>query len=157
MCQVLRLKMGDGSGCGGCDAEKDLDDITCHCKQGYINKEGTFVPGSSVRSGNALSKEDYEQHKKCKICPSAPTKCPFRREHLARVQRSRPSGYQPEYIEFFVPSKDISPKILEAYLRINGGSDQSQRGGKTFKVSPQPSLCLLGADGRRIRAKEAST
>ena len=129
--------MGDGSACGGYDADKDLDDITCHCEHGYMNEEGTFVPGNSVRSGNALTKEDYEQHKNCSICPTAPTKCPFRRERLARVQRSRTSKDQPEYFEFFVPSKDISPKILEAYLRINGGADQFQRGGKTFKVSPQ--------------------
>ena len=126
--------MGDGSACGGYDADKDLDDITCHCEHGYMNEEGTFVPGSSVRSGNALSKEDYDQHKNCSICPTAPASCPYRRERLAQAERPRSSKDQPGYLEFFLSSEGISPEVLKAYLRDNGGANHFQKGGKKFKV-----------------------
>lgn len=127
----------DGKNCGALrPAKKKLDDHTCICGNGYMNREGTLIDGDAIRAGHALSRKDYAEHRDCKRCARDPTKCPSRQDRL--------QTYPPESIitrpesgmfEMFLPGNGVSPKILEAFLRENHDDlEWDYEYGKTFKV-----------------------
>lgn len=136
--------------CEHCADMAVVDNITCDCKYGYMNEEGTFIPGSLVRHRYVLSKQDYQDHKSCNICPTHPERCSFRRSRIpdhrilgieygeaGRAQEGKRSLESPwPYKEFFIPSKGIDLSILERYNSVNGGRDDHPiHESRTFKVS----------------------
>lgn len=134
---LLALTMSpDGSNCGMLVREKDLEDVSCPCGQGYINNEGTFVPGQMIRHGHALHREDYEDHVDCEVCTRDPADCDWRRKRLERptsrkLLASPPSGF----FQFFVPDMAIHEAVLREFLSVNVGQRAAYLTEKRFKVS----------------------
>jgi hypothetical protein len=132
-----------GQGGRGCTAYiskteiVDLTDITCKCGRGYMNEEGTFIPGSIVRSGQALTEENYKSHRKsCEQCESDASACSDRRDMLLPPTPRQPEPHEPEdYVQFFFPAAGISENVLKRFLYANGGQEASELPHKTFKVS----------------------
>jgi hypothetical protein len=98
--------------CGGgpCGAvHKDpqrLDEITCPCGYGYYDKlRHVFVPGSLVKEGQAISREEYEAH--VRRCPDQEKGAPV-------------LGVA------FIGADSEEPRAV-VYLGATGGSSQPQR------------------------------
>jgi hypothetical protein len=120
-----------------------------------MNEEGTFIAGSFVASGYALSKANYMQHKSCGVCRDGTTRC-LERERLLSPRKPRrlESSEDEGYIEFFLSSEGISPQVLDKYLEVNAGKHSLSIRNKRFKVHPTGSIhfdhfltCLAGSRG----------
>lgn len=118
----------NGGPCLAVPPGRVLEKKSCRCGKGYANVEGTFIPGSLVRSGLALTKEQYADHKECEICRKDPEQCLERKSYLSKNlgdsrSRALASAYELDYYEFFVPKGEVSPRILHAFLEVNAGGD----------------------------------
>lgn len=100
-----------------------------------MNDEGSFIAGSSVRSGQALSKRAYEEHRSCPDCAQDPDKCKQRQKLLSLpAPRVLDKGEQVGYVEFWIPGDGISATVLNQYLKANCGRAACCQRGKKFKV-----------------------
>jgi hypothetical protein len=121
--------------CPMCAGEPEVDNATCPCEYGYMNEEGSFIAGSMVTSGQALSKEAYEQHNPCEICDQDPSRCERRTKLLfpsrpRRLEKDEQEGY----VEFWISEEGISHSMLKRYLEVNSGKHAFCKTGKRFKV-----------------------
>ena len=151
-------------GRGGCFTQPGgevLEERRCPCGYGYVNREGTVIPGSLVRRGHVLQGGQYNAHKDCKICLSHPDKCPQRKRYLSEnaekfgLRRSSALASQLEYYEFFVAKPGIKESILRAFLDHNTNDNSWAFSRIEFQVSRQLSTVLYLPLTCRISARRA--
>ena len=131
----------DGANCGMSETAKDLEDVSCPCGNGYVNREGTFIPGETIMDGHALHRKDYEYHVDCKICARNPNDCDWRRRHLEdSASRQAPTLPPSGFFHFFVPGKAIHTIVLQEFLIVNVGQSGDYQTEKRFRVSDYTSL-----------------
>ncbi|KAK5465110.1 hypothetical protein LTS15_001673 [Exophiala xenobiotica] len=129
--------MVDGVNCGFISPPRNLEHHTCTCGNGYMNDEGTLIPGSIIKEGYALAKSDYQGHKGCKRCEIDPLKCDWRRQHLLPRDRKSTITAPPNGIfEFFVNGEGISQEVLYEFLLKNNDGDITCLPDKRFKARP---------------------
>lgn len=135
---VLHLRgcnMVDGHNCGFISPPRNLEDHTCTCRDGYMNDEGTLIPGSMIKEGYALAKPEYHAHKGCERCEVDPLKCDSRRQHLRPRDRKTTITTPPNGIfEFFVDGEGISEEVLYEFLQKNNDGDFTCLPDKRFKA-----------------------
>jgi hypothetical protein len=114
---------------------RNLEHHTCTCGDGYMNDEGTLIPGSIINEGYALARSDYHTHKDCKRCEVDPLECDWRRQHLHPCHRRTTINAPPDGIfEFFVDGQGISQDALLAFLQGNNSGDTTCLSEKRFKA-----------------------
>ncbi|KAK7903107.1 hypothetical protein LTR67_001124 [Exophiala xenobiotica] len=129
--------MVDGVNCGFISPPRNLEHHTCTCGEGYMNDEGTLIPGSIIKEGYALAKPYYQAHKGCKRCEIDPSKCNWRRQHLLpRDQKSTITAPPNGVFEFFVDGEGISQEVLYEFLQKNNNGDVTCLPDKRFKARP---------------------
>lgn len=137
--------MVDGQNCGFVLPPNDLEHHTCICGDGYMNDEGTLIPGSIIKEGYALARSAYYAHKDCAQCQIEPQKCDWRRRHLPpREKRTTITAPPDGMFEFFLNSEGISKEILHAFLQSNSDGEITCLPGKRFKVCPAGTLHVSG-------------
>ena len=127
----------DGGNCGFVwPPGKELDRHTCICGKGYMNNEGTLIPGAIIREGYALNRKNYERHRNCKLCATDPSKCGWRSTHLEQdAPESTIDKPLNGRFEMFVPGKDVSSDVLAVFLRKNHDDGEwNYEDRKEFKV-----------------------
>ena len=129
--------MVQGVNCGFVFPPRNLEHHTCTCGDGYMNDEGTLIPGSIIKEGYALGKAEYHAHKNCERCAVNPLHCDWRRQQLnAENPRSTITAPPDGIFDFFVPGEGVSESVLQAFLRRNSRGDTTCLPERRFKARP---------------------